>query len=70
MITLLLRPTRFLAYCAEFSKTPYLMKLKTPIYITCRVLFIVLLTFVVAIFDLGYFAAGKGSTTSNQGYTK
>ena len=48
------------------------MKLKTPIYIyiTCQVLFIVLFTFVVATFNPGYFAAGKGSTTSNQGYTK
>ena len=70
MITLLLRPTRFLAYCAEFSKTPHLMKPKAPVCITCQVLFIVLLTFVAVIFNPGYFAAGKGSTTSNQGYTK
>ena len=40
------------------------------IYITCQILFIVLLTFVAAIFDPGYFAAGKGSMTSNLGYTK
>ena len=37
------------------------MKPKTPIYITCQVLFIVLLTLVAAIFNPGYFAAGKGS---------
>ena len=58
MKTLLLRPTRFLAYYTEFSKTPYLIKPKTPVYITCQVLFIVLLTFVVAIFNPGYFTAG------------
>ena len=72
MITLLLRPTRFLAYCAEFSKTPYLMKLKNSYiyHLSGEVLFIVLLTFVAATFNPGYYAAGKGLTTSNQGYTK
>ena len=71
MITLLLKPTRFLAYCTELSKTPsYEAKNSYINYITCQVLFIILLTFVAAIFDPGYFAAGKGSTMSNQGYTK